>query len=231
LLDLDGLPLLQLNDPSPPQLFLRCKRFLDVTAGTVLSVLGLPFVLPAAAVLRFTRGKAFCWDVRTGQHGQPFSMLRLNVERRARNATQFERLLEELSITELPQLWNVIRGEMSLVGPRPESPTKAKRYTEWQQRRLSVKPGMTGLAQVHDLRDESSSEDKTRFDLQYLLYPSLLADVSLLLQTVWTLARRAGSMHLGMSRDRGTASRTSDFTTSYKEEVYSVAHRPQSGQD
>jgi lipopolysaccharide/colanic/teichoic acid biosynthesis glycosyltransferase len=114
----------------------------------------------------------------------------MNVQRRAPHANWFERLLEESSVTELPQLWNVLRGDMSLVGPRPESPSRAKRYTDWQQRRLSVKPGITGLAQVYGLRDESSSEDKTRFDLQYLLYPSLLADVSLLMQTMWTLARR-----------------------------------------
>jgi lipopolysaccharide/colanic/teichoic acid biosynthesis glycosyltransferase len=231
LFDLDGLPLLQLNDPSPAKLFLRCKRLLDVTAGLALSVFALPMLLPAAALLRFAKGKAFCWDIRSGQFGQPFSMLRLNVERRAPNATQFERLLEELSITELPQLWNVMRGQMSLVGPRPESPSRSKRYTEWQQRRLSVKPGMTGLAQVHDLRDDSASEDKTRFDLQYLLYPSLLVDVSLLLQTVWTLARRARFMHLPTSRGRGAAQTTSGLATNYKEEVYSVAHRPQSGSD
>jgi hypothetical protein len=65
-----------------------------------------------------------------------------------------------------------------------------KHYSEWQQERLSVKPGMTGLAQVHGLREQNSSEEKTRFDLQYRLNPSPLTDISLLLQTVWTLALR-----------------------------------------
>lgn len=209
LLDLDGLPLLQLTDPLPAQLFLRCKRLLDLTIGLVLSLLAMPIILPAAAVLRFTKGKAFCWDTRSGQHGEPFPMLRLNVERRGLMPTRFEHLLEEFSVTELPQLWNVLRGDMSLVGPRPESPNRAKRYTDWQQRRLSVKPGMTGLAQVHGLREESSSEDKTRYDLQYLLYPSLLADVSLLLQTMWTLTRRVHRITRPAGSSHGTGSQTS----------------------
>jgi len=231
LLDLDGLPLLQLSEPCPAPLFQECKRLLDVTAGFALSIFALPIALPAAALLRLVKGKAFCWDTRTGKDGQSFRMLRLNVERWGENSTEFERLLEELSVTELPQLWNVLRGQMSLVGPRPESPSRSKRYTDWQQRRLSVKPGMTGLAQVHGLRDDSSSEEKTRFDLQYLLYPSLLADVSLLLQTVWTLAGRAFSMHPAKSRKLKEAASTADLETIKKEEVYSVAHRPQSGQD
>ena len=120
-------------------------------------------------------------------------MLRLNVDRPVRGNTQFEQLLEYLSITELPQLWNVLRGEMSLVGPRPDPETRSSLYSEWQQRRLRVKPGMTGLAQVHGLRDFSSLEQKTRFDLQYAVNPYLLWDVSLLLQTVWTLLLRVFS--------------------------------------
>jgi lipopolysaccharide/colanic/teichoic acid biosynthesis glycosyltransferase len=79
---------------------------------------------------------------------------------------------------------------MSLVGPRPDPYTRSSLYSEWQQRRLRVKPGMTGLAQVHGLRDSSSLEQKTRIDLQYAVNPYLLSDISLLLQTVWTLVVR-----------------------------------------
>jgi lipopolysaccharide/colanic/teichoic acid biosynthesis glycosyltransferase len=120
----------------------------------------------------------------------PFSMLRLNVDRVASNGSRFEAVLHEFSLTELPQLWNVLRGDMSLVGPRPESRDRVCRYSEWQRQRLTVKPGMTGLAQVQGLREQHSSEEKTRFDLQYLLNCSLWIDLSLLLQTVWTLATR-----------------------------------------
>ena len=79
-------------------------------------------------------------------------MLRLNVDHDPQRASGFERLLWQLSISELPQFWNVLRGDMSLVGPRPEGPERANRYSSWQQQRLSVRPGMTGLAQVHGLR-------------------------------------------------------------------------------
>jgi lipopolysaccharide/colanic/teichoic acid biosynthesis glycosyltransferase len=147
-------------------------------------------VLVSALFLRHMRGHAFERVPRCGEFGKPFHMFRLNVPRGAQAGLRFERVLERLSVSELPQLWNVLRGDMSLVGPRPESLDRVKHYSEWQQERLRVKPGMTGLAQVHGLRERNSSEEKTRFDLQYRLNPSPLADISLLLQTVWTLALR-----------------------------------------
>ena len=76
-------------------------------------------------------------------------------------------MLWQISISELPQFWNVLRGDMSLVGPRPEMPGTGYPLSAWHQRRLSAKPGMTGLAQVHGLRQQHTSEDKTRHDLQY----------------------------------------------------------------
>jgi len=79
---------------------------------------------------------------------------------------------------------------MSLVGPRAESPQRVKHYSEWQKKRLRVKPGMTGLAQVSGLREQHASEDQTRFDLQYLLEWSPFMDLVLLVQTIGTLARR-----------------------------------------
>jgi lipopolysaccharide/colanic/teichoic acid biosynthesis glycosyltransferase len=96
----------------------------------------------------------------------------------------------------LPQLWNVLRGDMSLVGPRPESPERVKYYSEWQRQRLKVRAGVTGLAQVNGLREQHSSEDKTRFDLQYILNWSPLLDLSLILQTVWTLLSRGLSQEI-----------------------------------
>jgi lipopolysaccharide/colanic/teichoic acid biosynthesis glycosyltransferase len=128
-------------------------------------------------------------------------MYRLNSDRDCEIVPRYELILQQLSITELPQLWNVLRGEMSLVGPRPESPERVKHYSDWQRQRLNVKPGMTGLAQVHGLRQQHSSEEKARFDLQYMLHPSLFLDVSLLLQTIWTLAGRL--LQLGGRNMRG----------------------------
>ncbi|MGA9393245.1 MAG: sugar transferase [Candidatus Sulfotelmatobacter sp.] len=190
LLDLGGLPLLQLGDMSIPTSARIGKRILDLALGFVLALVVLPVVLVFGAALRFHTGRALRWERRVGLQGSEFSMLRLNVERDVQPRSRFEWLLWQLSISELPQLWNVLRGDMSLVGPRPESPERASRYSVWQLQRLTVRPGMTGRAQVYGLREQHSSEDKTRHDLQYMLRPSLLKDLSLIIETVWTLAFR-----------------------------------------
>jgi lipopolysaccharide/colanic/teichoic acid biosynthesis glycosyltransferase len=158
-------------------------------------------------------------------------MLCLNVQRRDPSAPPFERVLEKLSISELPQLWNVLCGEMTLVGPRPEGYERARRYSEWQQQRLSVKPGITGLAQVQGLREHNSSEEKTRFDLQYLLNSTPLMDLSLLLQTIWTLATRLLHYPEWFTTEVVSARQkdSPDPKTNFQENV--LAHRAQSGSD
>ena len=100
-------------------------------------------------------------------------MFRLNVDRDNPGPHRFDKLLVRLSLTELPQLWNVLRGEMSLVGPRPESAERVRHYSDWQRQRLCVNPGLTGRAQVHGLREQHSSEEKARFDLEYIFHWSL----------------------------------------------------------
>jgi lipopolysaccharide/colanic/teichoic acid biosynthesis glycosyltransferase len=190
LLDLGGLPLLQFGEMAPAASAGVGKRLLDLALGSALGVLALPIVLACGAILRVSTGNAFRWERRIGWRSAQFSMLRLNVDHDPQRASGFERLLWQLSISELPQFWNVLRGDMSLVGPRPEGPERANRYSSWQQQRLSVRPGMTGLAQVHGLREQHTSEDKTRHDLQYMLQASLLKDLSLLIETIWTLTVR-----------------------------------------
>jgi lipopolysaccharide/colanic/teichoic acid biosynthesis glycosyltransferase len=190
LLDLDGLPILKLCEPSVSALFLKTKRALDIVLSAILLALSSAIILPSALALRILRGRAFAWDLRCGQDFRQFRMLRLDVRRNSTYKSRFEDLLDRFSVSELPQLWNVLKGDMSLVGPRPEPPARTRRYTTWEQHRLSVRPGMTGLAQVRGLREQHSSEAKARLDLQYLLNPSLFTDVSILLQTVWTLATR-----------------------------------------
>lgn len=189
LLDLGGLPLLRLGDVEAPAARIG-KRIIDLALGSVLAAISLPAILVCGVFLWVSTGRAFRWEQRIGWRGVPFSMLRLNVDHDPDGASCFERILDQLSISELPQFWNVLRGEMSLVGPRPEGPERANHYSTWQQERLSVKPGMTGLAQVHGLREQHSSDDKTRHDLQYMLHLSLLRDVSLIVETIWTLTIR-----------------------------------------
>jgi lipopolysaccharide/colanic/teichoic acid biosynthesis glycosyltransferase len=190
LVEIDGLPLLSLEEPKHSVINGALKRAVDVVLTSGILVLVSPLLLFAALFVYSKKGRAFRVELRCGKDGIPFGMYRLNLERHATNPERYERLFVRWSLTELPQLWNVLRGDMSLVGPRPESAERLKYYSDWLRQRLKVRGGVTGLAQVHGLRDQHASEDKTRFDLQYIFNWSPFLDLSLILQTVWTLAFR-----------------------------------------
>jgi lipopolysaccharide/colanic/teichoic acid biosynthesis glycosyltransferase len=186
LTELEGVPLLSLEEQSQPALGLEVKRAMDIAGSLALLIIASPLLLVSAAALYLLKGRAIRRELRCGKHGCLFWMYRLNVDRDDPNLRAGERFLAQFSLTELLQLWNVLRGEMSLVGPRPESPDRVKHYSEWQRQRLAVLPGLTGLAQVNGLREQHSSEAKASFDLQYILHWSLFLDLSLLFQTGWT---------------------------------------------
>jgi lipopolysaccharide/colanic/teichoic acid biosynthesis glycosyltransferase len=188
--EIDGIPLLSLEQQPLPALGMELKRRLDMIGAALLLILSVPLFALFAACLYMSKGRVFQKELRCGKNGRPFWMYRLDVDREAVNLPAYERFLAQFSLTELPQLWNVLRGEMSLVGPRPESPDRVKHYSTWQRERLGVTPGLTGLAQVHGLRERHSSEEKACFDLQYILHWSLFLDFSLLVQTVWILLVR-----------------------------------------
>jgi lipopolysaccharide/colanic/teichoic acid biosynthesis glycosyltransferase len=236
LLDVGGLPLLQLGHALPLASEGISKRVLDLSIGFALAVATLPILLICGVALRISTGQALRWEIRIGRLGAQFFMPRLNVDRYPQGGSAFERLLCRVSISELPQLWNVLRGDMSLVGPRPESPERANLYSSWQQQRLSVKPGMTGLAQVRGLREQHTSEDKTRHDLQYMLHPSLLKDLSILIETIWTLTLRLIDLPLrtfpGGAADGGKPP-SMEYSPSSQifPEILQHAHRTQSGSD
>ena len=189
LVDIEGLPLVSLEDHSGPFMSMVLKRTIDFAVAPLLALLSLPIILVCAAVLRTRTGKGIVRETRCGVQGREFHMWRLNVDRHAA-ADPFEQTLVDFSITELPQLWNVLSGDMTLVGPRPEPPWRVQRYSEWQRQRLSIPPGITGMAQVYGLRDPHSSEEKARFDLQYIYHWSPFLDLALLMQTAWTVATR-----------------------------------------
>jgi len=190
LTEIDDVPLVSVETRNLPPAALELKRAVDLVVGLLLLVVLSPLLGLVAGALHRKKGKAFKQEIRCGRNAAPFSMYQLNVNRYADNLVGYEQLLARFSLTELPQIWNVLRGEMSLVGPRPESPGRVKHYSVWQRQRLSVKPGLTGLAQVHGLREQHSSEEKAHFDLQYIYHWSLFLDFSLLLQTAWTLMLR-----------------------------------------
>ena len=190
LIEIDGLPLLSLKERSSSAVDFALKRGIDLLLSLGILTLLSPLLAFAAFIVHRKKGRAFRTELRCGKDGIPFGMWRLNVDRHAINPPPYEKLLVRWSLTELPQMWNVLRGDMSLVGPRPEPAERVKYYSEWQRQRLRVRPGVTGLAQVHGLREQHPSDEKARFDLQYIFHWSPLWDLTLILQTIWTLLFR-----------------------------------------
>jgi lipopolysaccharide/colanic/teichoic acid biosynthesis glycosyltransferase len=195
LIEVEDVPLLSLEEHTLSTISIHAKAFLDVIGAILLLLLTMPLLLTSALFLRWSRGQAFRKELRCGQDGKPFWMYRLNIERDNISHAHFESFLVQFSFTEIPQLFNVVKREMSLVGPRPEATERVKHYSMWQRQRLSVKPGLTGLAQVHGFREQHSSEEKAHFDLQYIFHWSLFLDICLILQTAWTLLHRIVREH------------------------------------
>jgi lipopolysaccharide/colanic/teichoic acid biosynthesis glycosyltransferase len=109
-----------------------------------------------------------------------------------RRVTRVGAFLRKTSLDEVPQLWNVLRGEMSLVGPRPDVPYALTDYTDWMHRRLDVRPGITGLWQVSG-RSRLSLQDMYRLDVDYVSQASLTFDLGILVRTVPAVLRREGA--------------------------------------
>lgn len=190
LIEIDGLPLISLEAPSTLPGAAAIKRAMDLLIGSLLLPPAACIFLAASVVLLWKKRRVLRRELRIGKGGRPFWMYRLDINREEQSGPAYERFMRDLSISEIPQLWNVLSGDMSLVGPRPESPDRVKHYSDWQKERLKAKPGVTGLAQVNGIREHHASDDKTRFDLQYLLEWSPINDLALILQTIGTLATR-----------------------------------------
>jgi lipopolysaccharide/colanic/teichoic acid biosynthesis glycosyltransferase len=193
--EIDDVPLVSLESRNLSLGTRELKRVIDLLCGGMLLVVSLPVIVAIWLQLNRSKGAAFKKELRSGLHAKEFFLYRFNIDRWSPELVGYEKFLAEHSLTELPQLWNVIRGDMSLVGPRPESPDRVKHYTIWQRQRLSVKPGLTGLAQVSGLREQHSSEEKAHFDLQYIYrYSGFLdfsvMDFSIILETIWTVCYR-----------------------------------------
>ncbi len=201
LVDIDGFPLVSLEQRSIGPAAAIVKRAVDLVGSIVLLPPCAGIVAFSAIVTLLKGRRVFRREMRIGLNGRAFWMYRLDIDSSEARVPAYERSLLRLSISELPQIWNVLRGEMSLVGPRPESPNRVKTYSEWQQQRLKAKPGMTGLAQVNGLRDRHASEEKTRYDLQYMLEWSPFMDVVLLLRTLGALGRRCFPANLVSESD------------------------------
>jgi lipopolysaccharide/colanic/teichoic acid biosynthesis glycosyltransferase len=173
------------------------KRALDLIVATLLLVLTAPLVaLGALAVWVEDRGPALFRQQRVGFHGSDFDLLKLRtmvtgaehqgagyaVDRGDPRITRVGRVLRRLSIDELPQLWNVLRGEMSIVGPRPTLRYQVEQYTPRQRRRLDMKPGITGWAQVNG-RATLSWPERIELDVWYVEHQSFWLDLRILART------------------------------------------------
>lgn len=181
----------------------RWKRVLDLILGSAGAVVSLPIGLAIAACIRKTMGSPVLFrQVRPGLGGRPFTMVKFRTMSDARDErgdllpdgdriTRLGRFLRHSSLDELPELYNVIRGDMSLVGPRPLLVRYLDRYTGEQARRHDVRPGITGWTQVNG-RNALSWEDKFALDVWYVDHRSLGLDLRILGMTVWKVLKREG---------------------------------------
>ena len=179
------------------------NRALDVAlAGTGLVLASPVLALAALAVKLGDGGPILYRQTRVGKDGEDFELLKLRtmvvgaetmgagyaVDRGDSRITRSGRLLRRLSLDELPQLWNVVRGNMSLIGPRPTLRYQVERYDERQRRRLDVKPGITGWAQVHG-RASLPWAERIELDVWYVEHRSPRVDLKILVRTPLALFR------------------------------------------
>jgi lipopolysaccharide/colanic/teichoic acid biosynthesis glycosyltransferase len=173
------------------------NRALDIAvAGTGLA-LASPFLAAAAVAIKLEDGgPVFYRQVRVGKHDVDFELFKLRtmvvgaerlgagyaVDRGDPRITRAGRVLRRLSLDELPQLWNVVRGDMSIIGPRPTLRYQVDKYDERQRHRLDIKPGITGWAQIHG-RAKLSWAKRIELDLWYVEHRSPLVDLKILLRT------------------------------------------------
>jgi sugar transferase EpsL len=176
---------------------LAAKRALDLALALPLLVVVAPAMLGVALVLRRVDGAPVLFrQTRPGRDGRLFTLLKFRTMRSGGEAdalrlTRLGRILRALSLDELPQLWNVVRGDMSLVGPRPLLPQYLARYSERQRRRHEVPPGITGLAQVAG-RNALSWDERFELDVWYVEHRTLALDLTLIARTVWAVVARRG---------------------------------------
>lgn len=191
----------------------RLKRGFDIAVAVVLLVLTSPIQLATALAIRIRLGSPVLFrHTRPGLHGEPFELVKFrsmaNVDPArglvddASRMTPFGCRLRASSLDELPSLWNVVTGDLSLVGPRPLMMSYLSRYSPEQARRHDVRPGITGLAQISG-RNALSWEEKFRLDVHYVDHHGFVGDLLILLGTVRSVLARDG-----ISEDGQTTSST-----------------------
>ncbi|MDD4938665.1 MAG: sugar transferase [Candidatus Omnitrophica bacterium] len=207
--DLQGFPLLTFETTPDKLWHLVIKRAVDIAISSAAMVLLLPvFIIAAISIKLTSRGPVFFKQLRVSVNGRIFYLYKFRTmvedaekklqELMAKNemrgpvfkisndprVTPAGKILRKLSIDELPQLWNVLKGNMSLVGPRPPIPDEVKKYDNWHRRRLSMRPGITCLWQVNGRNKISDFDEWTKLDLEYIDKWSLALDFKILFKTI-----------------------------------------------
>ena len=211
-----GIPLVMVEPPSTQQAGRWAKRTFDIVGASLILLLTSPiFLATAIAIWANDHGPVIFKQVRVGKNGEHFECLKFRsmvtnaeevlkkLNNEGPNAVMFKmqndpritkvgHFIRRFSIDELPQLWNVVRGDMSLIGPRPALPKEVALYAPHVNRRLEVRPGMTGLWQVSG-RSDLSWDDTVRLDLYYVDNWSMTQDISILFKTVQAVFGSSGA--------------------------------------
>lgn len=213
---LDETPFITITNLPDRYIYLMLKRLFDITVSLLALVAASPLMLAIAIAIKCTsKGPVFYKQVRTGRRGREFMLykfrtmvansdeLRNKLEalnemdgpvfkiKNDPRITKVGRLLRKTSLDELPQFWNVLKAQMSIVGPRPPLPKEVVQYERWQLRRIAMKPGITCIWQVSG-RNDTTFEEWMRMDLEYIDNWSLKLDLILCLQTVRAVVKMNG---------------------------------------
>lgn len=195
--EIDEVPVIQLRNAALPPLEAALKRILDVAVAVVLlAIFAVPMAIIAVLIKLDSPGPAIFRQERIGLFGRPFRMYKFRTmttsalpyamapsDKQDPRVTRVGYWLRRFSLDEFPQLLNVLRGEMSMVGPRPEMPFLVSKYTIWERRRLDVKPGLTGLWQIVGRKNLPLSLNM-EYDFYYIKNQSLLFDIVILIKTI-----------------------------------------------
>lgn len=216
---IDDIPVFRLHNLQPSLEVRTMKRILDICVSFIGFVCALPFMAATAVAIKiWDPGPMLYSQIRTGKNGKDFKIykfrtMRVDAEKYSGpmlakendpRITRLGRFLRAVRLDELPQIWNVLNGDMSIVGPRPERPFFVEKFTTEMPEyayRHNVKPGITGMAQVYG-KYNTTAFDKLVYDLMYIQQCSILADLSIIIQTVKVLFTKSATEGTGVKQEK-----------------------------
>jgi len=203
---IDDFPVFDLKEEKENPAYIFLKRLMDIILSAILIILLIPFWIIIPILIKLdSKGSVFFVHERIGLNGKPFKIYKFRTMHNTTNPydyspqkaddkriTRVGKFLRQTSLDEIPNLFNVLKGDMSIVGPRPEMPFIVEKYEEWQKKRLTVKPGITGLWQILGRKDIPLQEN-LEYDFYYIKNRSLLLDIIIILKTIPAILSRKGA--------------------------------------